>query len=215
MDLHQRAYRDGGGAQLYYLFPKSNGIMCSSDALEVDNCELFGWSNGAVSLNDGKNQRVHHNHIHHNQHHGLGYGVVIDRAFATIDYNLFDYCRHHIAGTGRPSGYEAANNVALGHANSHLFDMHGGRDRKDGTVIAGTWMKVHHNTFWNPDQRAVVIRGVPQEKAEVDHNWFQTETADDKTLVSDGSTYAQDNVYGLEPKKLEEVYSFEKQVESK
>src|SRR5690606_6776055 len=131
--------------------PNSNGILTTANALEVDNCEIMGWSHAGVVLERGSNHRVHHNHIHHNRRHGLGYGVVLNQSVALIDHNLFDYCRHHIAGTGRPgSGYEASNSVCLTNANSHLFDMHGGRDRKDNTTIAGTWMKIHHNTFMHP-----------------------------------------------------------------
>ncbi len=211
MDLHNRAFRQGGGSALYYQFPKSDGIDCSSPSLEVDNCELMGWSHAAVSLRQHDGHHIHHNFFHHNQHHGLGYGISHRYGQSLIEYNLFDYGRHHIAGTGASgSGYEAANNVTLGHANSHLFDMHGGRDRGDGTNIAGTWMKVHHNSFWNPDVAAVVIRGVPEEKADIHHNWFWRDDATSRTLRSDGNTYAQDNVYGKSsPKKIAEEYSFE------
>jgi len=50
--------------------------------------------------------------------------------------------------------------------------MHGGRDRKDGTDIAGDWLKVHHNTF-RAAKPALSIRGTPREKAEVHGNWFR------------------------------------------
>ncbi len=32
--------------------------------LEVDNCEIMGWSSGGVSLEGGKDHHVHHNYIH-------------------------------------------------------------------------------------------------------------------------------------------------------
>ena len=54
--------------------------------------------------------------------------------------------------------------------------MHGGRDRKDGTDVAGGWMHVHHNTFRVPGQRAVVIRGTPEDQAVIEHNWFHHRT---------------------------------------
>lgn len=215
LDFHQRCFgKGGGGHTLYYKLPNSDGIQTTASRLEVDNCEIMGWSSGGVSLEGGKDHHVHHNYIHHNQRHGLGYGVVINRAFVLIDYNLFDYCRHYIAGTGRPgSGYEAANNVCLLNANSHLFDMHGGRDRKDGTTIAGTWMKIHHNTFMHPTERILYIRGIPQESAEFHHNWVYRnyDEPKKKTLVeSDGRTKAHDNVYGNPPRKTVETYTFEK-----
>ncbi|MCE5228005.1 right-handed parallel beta-helix repeat-containing protein [bacterium] len=220
LDFHQRCFgKGGGGHALYYKLPNSDGIQTSASRLEVDNCEIMGWSSGGVSLIGGKDHHVHHNYIHHNRRHGLGYGVVFNQAFALVDYNLFDYCRHHIAGTGRPeSGYEAANNVILNNANSHLFDMHGGRDRKDGTTIAGTRMNIHHNTFMHPSERILYIRGIPQESADVHHNWIYRnydETKKATLIESDGNTKAHDNVYGNPPRKVQENYKFEKPARKK
>ena len=50
-------------------------------------------------------------------------------------------------------------NIDGEHANGHSFDMHGGRDRRDGTDVAGDWLAVHHNTFRAAHVHAVVIRG--------------------------------------------------------
>lgn len=210
LDFHRRCFSPGGpGHTLYYQFPKSNGIVCEADELEVDNCELSGWSHGAVTLRRSRGHHVHHNYIHHNQHHGLGYGTALDAAEALIDFNLYDYNRHHIASTGRPgSSYEAAHNVSLTHANSHQFDMHGGRDRKDGTTIAGTWMKIHHNAFWHPEVPAVVIRGVPEQLADLHHNWFILPTPGHAVVRSDGNTTVANNLYGQPPQAREEKYSF-------
>ena len=158
----------------YYSIPNSDGIISSYPGLEVDNCELWGWSHAAVFLQRGAlKAHIHHNNIHHNQRSGLGYGVCLDQADALIEANLFDWCRHHIAGTGRPgTSYEARYNLVLENANGHSFDMHGGRDRKDGTDIAGDTIKIHHNTFKATGVPAFVIRGRPQQSAQVHHNWF-------------------------------------------
>jgi len=162
-----------GGRKGYYAFPTSDGIRCSHARLEVDNCELSGWSHAAVYLLKAAGAHMHHNHIHHCQRLGLGYGVCLNEADALIEANLFDYCRHHIAGTGRAgTSYEARYNLVGPHANSHSFDMHGGRDRKDGTDVAGTWIRIHHNTFRAVHVPAVVIRGRPEKLAEIHHNWF-------------------------------------------
>ncbi len=158
----------------YYSIPNSDGIICSHPHLEVDNCELFGFSHAAVFLKRGASKAlIHHNYMHHNQRSGLGYGVCLDQSDALIQANLFDFCRHHIAGTGRPgTSYEACYNLVLPNANGHSFDMHGGRDRKDGTDIAGDLIKIHHNTFRATSVRAVVIRGRPTKSVEIHHNWF-------------------------------------------
>ena len=98
---------------------------------------------------------MQHCFIHHNQYQGLGYGVCLDEAETLIEGNLFDANRHSIAGTGRSgSGYEARHNVEMGRSLGHCFDMHGGRDRQDGTDVAGGWMHIHHNTFRVPNRRA-------------------------------------------------------------
>jgi hypothetical protein len=166
----RKLYKEGR----YYSIPNSDGISCSYPDLEVDNCELWGWSHAAVFLKRGAfKAHIHHNSIHHNQRSGLGYGVCLDQADVLIEANLFDWCRHHIAGTGRPgTSYEARYNLVLENANGHSFDMHGGRDRKDGTDIAGDLIKIHHNTFKATGVRAIVIRGRPRQSAEIHHNWF-------------------------------------------
>jgi len=158
----------------YYSIPNSDAIICAHPGLEVDNCELAGWSHAAVFLKAGASKaHIHHNYMHHNQRSGLGYGVCLDRADALIEANLFDWCRHHIAGTGKPgTSYEARYNLVLENANGHSFDMHGGADRKDGTDIAGDSIKIHHNTFRATSVRAVVIRGRPAQSADIHHNWF-------------------------------------------
>lgn len=178
LEHHDRSFREGhGGHDYYYKFPISVGIETQSDQLRVDNCELAGWSHSAVHLMKGEGHRVQHNFIHHNQYNGLGYGVSHDRAGSLIEGNLFNSNRHSIAGTGRSgSGYEARHNVELGRTLSHCFDMHGGRDRKDGTNVAGGWMHIHHNTFWATRRCAIVIRGVSEEETLIERNWFRQRT---------------------------------------
>ena len=215
MDLHRRSFRtqNPGGRDLYYNFPTSTGIRTHYANLEVDNCELSGWSYAGVSLQESKEHSIHHNHIHHNRRHGLGYGVHVGQASALIEYNLFDYNRHSIAGSGQPgSSYEARHNVVGTHANSHLFDMHGGRDRDDGTDIAGTSIKIHHNTFKALHEDAVVIRGVPEQEALVHHNWFYLPEPGDEVVRADGNTRVFSNVYGHFASKLpseQDAYVFE------
>jgi len=158
----------------YYSIPNSDGIICEHPGLEVDNCDMWAWSHAAVFLKAGASKaHIHHNYIHHNQRSGLGYGVCLDQANALIECNLFDWCRHHIAGTGRTgTGYEARCNLVLENANSHSFDMHGGADRGDGTDIAGDSILIHHNTFRATSVPAIVIRGRPNHSAQIHHNWF-------------------------------------------
>lgn len=199
LDHHRRSFAEGRGREYYYKFPTSNGIRTNHPKLEVDNCDISGWSHAGVFLTAGEGHHVHHSFIHHCQYAGLGYGICHDTAASLIERNLFDFNRHSIAGTGRPGcGYEARHNIELGTSLSHCFDMHGGRDRQDGTNIAGTKILIHRNTFRAPET-PVVIRGVPEDICDVYGNWF-VRAADPAAAVHAGEkTRVHDNAYGADP----------------
>lgn len=196
LDHHKRAFGTGGpGRTYYYKFPTSNGIITKSGNLEIDNCEITAFSHAGINLQKGTGIHIHHNMIHKCQYNGLGYGVTHDEASSTIEFNQFNENRHSLAGTGRPGcGYIARNNVELGISLSHNFDMHGGRDRKDNTNIAGTTMEMYNNTFLGP-QRAVVIRGVPQDKCDVHHNWMPTHKDAASAVRAEEKTNTTNNLY--------------------
>jgi hypothetical protein len=180
----------------------ARGIAVGHSDTEIDNCEISNFNVVGIGVSASAIRvRIHHNFIHDCTRGGLGYGVSTSSSDAHIIANIFDNCRHHIASSGRPgSGYEAAWNLVLDKAISHHFDMHGGRDRGDGTDIAGDWMHVHHNTF-RGRQRHVVIRGVPSQGAEIHHNWFSGPP--DKKVVSGGNTAVHDNAFGSEKTVVE------------
>lgn len=214
IDHHRRSFSgpDAPGHGYYYKFPVSQGIATSFSGLEVDNCELSGWSHAAISLSEGADHWIHHNFIHHNQMNGLGYGVSHGygaQSVSLIEYNLFDYNRHSIAGTGKVgNAYEARHNVEVRNSLSHYFDMHGGGDRRDGTNIAGDWMRVHHNTFRGTHVAAVVIRGVPTQTAEIHNNWFFHEAPGGRVIrpwPTGGATnvQARNNAYGAESPRVD------------
>ncbi len=170
-------------------------ILTTHHGLEVDNCEYYNWNYcGVAGRRGASGLYVHHCDIHHCQRSGLGYGVSLSQCDARIIANRFDYCRHHIASSGNPGcGYEAAYNLVLPNANGHYFDMHGGRDRGDGTDMAGEWLHIHHNTFQGK-HRAIVIRGVPAQGATVHHNRFAMPIK--HTVISGGNTRVFNNVVG-------------------
>ena len=200
LDHHRRAFGpDGGGHEYYYKFPISNGITTEHAGLEVDNCEISAFSHAGVYLIDGQDHHIHHNSIHHCQYNGLGYGVCHDTASSLVEYNLFNWNRHSIAGTGRPgNSYVARHNIELGESLSHCFDMLGGQDRGDGSDIAGTSIEIHNNTFLS-EQTAVVVRGVPEETCEVHHNWFAKHATAQQAVRASSGTNVSDNAYGEKP----------------
>ena len=78
--------------------------------------------------------------------------------------------------------------------------MHGGRDRKDNTDIAGTTMEIYNNTFYAP-QTSVVIRGVPEDKCDIHHNWFAKHTGLNQAVRGlSEKTIAMNNIYVAELK---------------
>lgn len=203
LDHHTRSFAQGRGSKYYYKFPTSTGIKAEHPRLEVDNCEISAFSHAAIYLVKGEGHHIHHNFIHHCQYNGLGYGVCLNTAASLIEYNVFDWNRHSIAGTGRPGcSYVARHNIESGTSLGHCFDMHGGRDRKDGTSIAGTSIEIYNNTFRAP-QTPIVIRGVPQEKCEIHHNWFAKHSSAKQAVQRSAKTKVEDNAYGDRPKAAE------------
>ena len=184
----------------YWSLPCAGGIFTTHAALEVDNCEFWGWSNMAIRLKRGSTKAyIHHNYIHHNQRYGMGYAVGIFEGQGIIEANLFDWLRHCIGASGRVGErYEARYNVVLEHVYSQSFDMHGGWDRNDGTNIAGDWINIHHNTVNTTWQWSVVIRGIPTEAAYIHHNRFMQPNVDDAVLQKNamGNTHVYRNQYG-------------------
>jgi hypothetical protein len=200
LEHHRRSFgEEGKGRKYYYKFPTQNGIITEHGGLEVDNCNISGFGHAGVMLRKGTGHHIHHNFIHHCQYNGLGYGIAHDRASSVIEFNRFDANRHSIAGTGRPScSYVARHNLELGTSLSHCFDMHGGRDRDDGTSIAGTKIEIYQNTFRAP-QTPIYIRGVPEESCEVHHNWFPRHDGPAAAVRAERGTKVGGNVYGAEP----------------
>jgi len=202
IDHHRRSFAEGRSHKYYYKFPFSRGIEMSHSGLEIDNSEISGFSHAAIFLVNGHRHHIHHNFIHHCQYQGLGYGIAHNFASSLIERNLFDFNRHSIQGTGeRGGGYEAMNNVELGTSLSHCFDMHGGRDRKDGTDIAGTKILIHHNTFRAPNT-PIVIRGVPEEMCKVSNNWFPRHANPQKAVRAYENTVVENNAYGTLPARV-------------
>lgn len=202
-DHHRRSFKEGRGHEYYYKLPTSNAISTEHPGLEVDNCDISAFSHAGVYITKGDRHRIHHNRIHHCQYNGLGYGICIDLGIALIERNLFDFNRHSIAATGQPGcGYEACHNVELGTSSSHCFDMHGGRDRKDGTDIAGTKILMHHNTFRAPNKPVIAIRGVPEETCDIHHNWFPRHSDASVAVRASDRTRVYENAYGTDPPRV-------------
>ena len=179
-----------------YCPPTTDGIWVEPAAtVEVDNCELSGFSHSPVYLY-GAYGDIHNNHIHNNQRKGLGYGVVLNwdevlgiGADATIESNIFDHNRHDIASSGFPNiSYEARYNLVLGQGTTdQRFDVHGENESAPPeSGWAGFNTIVEYNTFIDNGSPAVKVRGIPYGFAYLDRNWF-THTSETTAFMQDFS----------------------------
>ncbi len=169
--------------------------------LSVFDCELYNWQYAAIRLdNKSRDNSIKNSYIHHNRGMGLGYGIVhAYNAYSVIENNYFDYNRHDIAASGEAdTGYEARFNVSGKHGIGHSFDMHGGADRGDGSDIAGEYILIEHNVFHISSFPAVMIRGIPTERANIRNNQFRKLGSRNEAIRqynAYGSIYTKDNDY--------------------
>jgi hypothetical protein len=151
----------------------SGGIFISGKNVTIENCEIANFSNAAISVQKDADVKVHHCFIHHNQRYSLGYGIMVSEGNAEIYANIFDFNRHSVASTGLPnSSYNVHDNIFLEHCNGHAIDVHGGKDRGDGTNIAGKLFIIENNTFYNRNCIGIMLRGRPTQQMKVLNNKF-------------------------------------------
>ncbi|WP_336357561.1 right-handed parallel beta-helix repeat-containing protein [Haloarcula sp. CGMCC 1.6347] len=155
-----------------YSTPVSSGVTVERTGCEIDNTELWGFNHAALKLRTSTH--IHHCHIHDNPMGGLGYGIqCLDGDNTLIEYNRFDFNRHSVAsGTGK-AGYEVRYNH-FGGTETPSYQV--GTHQPGGTTLL-----IHHNTFTplrhvgrHPGEPGthVSIRGVPEDRGEIHHNWF-------------------------------------------
>ncbi|MFC7138434.1 right-handed parallel beta-helix repeat-containing protein [Halosimplex aquaticum] len=158
-----------GWEYVEYSKPVSSGLTVDGSGVEIDNVEVYGFSHAGIKLN--ASAHVHHSHIHHNSMDGLGYGIMCYGGQDTlVEYNRFNYNRHCVANEGT-AGYE----VRYNHFGGKTIAYQVGTHRPGGTTLS-----IHHNTFV-PTKHLndgvdpschVTIRGVPDDVADIHHNWF-------------------------------------------
>lgn len=156
-----------------YGLPNSVGIKIYGKNIKILNCEIYNWSHAGIYIYEGATVKVANCYIYKNQRIGLGYGILV-QGKAEIYNNIFDYNRHAIASSGKSTAsYHAHHNICLKNSTiqSHIFDVHGGVDRKDGTNIAGEKFEVNDNIFFVENNYEVFrIRGVSIKETKVYNN---------------------------------------------
>ncbi|WP_415380801.1 right-handed parallel beta-helix repeat-containing protein [Halosimplex sp. TS25] len=152
-----------------YSKPVSSGLTVNGSGVEIDNVEVYGFNHAGIKLN--ASAHIHHSHVHHNSMDGLGYGIMCYGGQDTlVEHNRFNYNRHSVANEGT-AGYEVRYNRFDGKAIAYQVGTH----RPGGTTLS-----IHHNTFVPTEHLNdgvdpschVTIRGVPDDVADIHHNWF-------------------------------------------
>jgi hypothetical protein len=169
----------------------SDGILIPNQINTiVDHNDISDWTKAAVDIlgtgtDDNAacnkpvppdrrfNARVVRNFVHHNEMHGLGYGVAIGQdGYASIVGNTFLQNRHAIAADGTQlDAYNAVNNLVLstvptygfeGRDVEHDFDMHGsGFGTQHDNGVAGNSVLISGNTFLGTNRPNFILRGFP------------------------------------------------------
>jgi hypothetical protein len=181
------------GIKGVYQFPITQGIQINASNVTIKNSELMGFSHAAIIMTNAQNIIIEHNNIHHNQRSGLGYGITLSQnSKAIINNNQFDFNRHSIAGTGHSGQSYVAHHNTFGanHIDSPL-DMHGGKDRKDGTQIAGRRIEIRDNVILTKDVPAFIHRGIAEEGVYIYRNVFHYFWKSDAIGYSNGITKTQ------------------------
>lgn len=186
-----------------YEVPNSRGIQCNASInIEIDNCEIAQWSHAGIFVNDNSSHVfIHHNYIHHCLRTGLGYGINHDKSSSKIVANLFGHNRRSIAGSGKEgTSYVALYNICLNQSSyTHNFDMHAcGENSCPKTLrsIAGDSIKIKFNTFYNTDQLAIKVRGVPQTGVWINNNWFLHSSLEEAVKVFEENAHVTHNLIG-------------------
>lgn len=173
-----------------YALPNSQGIKIDHKGVIIENCEIYNWSYAAIAIMADAQAKISHSYIHHNQRFGLGYGILVEGDGHVIA-NIFDFNRHAIASSGAPGArYIAEYNIALQNSSDqgHIFDVHGGKDRNDGTNVAGDVFIVRNNLFYYKNQPVVKIRGVSKSVSKVYNNSIIINTSKSKNNLNDSNS---------------------------
>jgi hypothetical protein len=166
------------GIKGVYQFPVTRGIEVSAKKTVIRDCVLEGFSHAAIFVMEGGEVIVERNEIHHNQRWGLGYGVALhQKSSAEIFMNRFDFNRHSIAGSGfSGQSYEAHQNWFGQNHNDTPLDMHGGKDRGDGTDVAGTSVYIHDNEILDSGCPIFIHRGIAEKGVIISNNIIYSKT---------------------------------------
>ncbi|ADJ14026.1 hypothetical protein [Halalkalicoccus jeotgali] len=161
----------------------ARGIRILTDDAEVDNCEIYGWPNQAISI--GASSTVVSPHIHHIYGHdcmmvGAGYVIDVINGHPTIELSYFNATRHSVNGFGYPTcGYTLEDCLFGPTTYSRAVDMHCLAENGGGDdLTAGGRVEVRRCTFAfthsikDNNCQAIAFRGYPDDEYVTENNRF-------------------------------------------
>lgn len=182
-------YEDKGIDSIYDVGITYGLLINDTDDVEVDNCRFSGFTYTGIRIGmwgeyecDGI--YIHHTEFVDNPSPALGYGIEVYGGDPVIEYNYFDNNRRSIAGVGgdMPVNYTVRNNLFGPRTRLAPIDAHGGDVDDMDEPQAGVRLNVENNVVLSEKaavsgtpQPAIVIRGVPRERATIRNNWFFTD----------------------------------------
>lgn len=114
---------------IWRLSRTARGINIRSSNVQIDNCEIFGWSYSALhigSTSTSYSPVIRNSHFHDNMLTSAGYACEVFKGWPTFRDCYFNAHRHAIAGFGFADGGFVIENCVFGpSASSFQIDMHG------------------------------------------------------------------------------------------
>ncbi|MEX2962892.1 FG-GAP repeat domain-containing protein [Microbulbifer sp. TYP-18] len=190
----------------------------SSQAIEIDNNEFFGWPRAAINIINSQSIEVHHNALHHNRRNvsaGQCQDGQLGQAVATnlskdlnIEHNIFQYNGQDIVSREEPweapadysYRFTAAYNLVLGGNIGENFVFYRRSPHNFNFYITHSF-EIHHNAFFKPSGAGIRLDLQPVLFARVYDNVFSHSNQGSavELLYGSESIYVFDNHYG-EPK---------------
>jgi len=164
-------------------YTTSNGIVLNGTGIEIDNCEISGFSGAGITVASG-DAYIHDCYIHHIRGNGEGNGILVSGGSVKLENNLFSACRNGVAVKDGAS-LEAGNNVEVGSSIESMF-----------RVGAGASAVIKNNTVLGYTQ-PILLEGTPKEYT-VENNLF----------ALNEKQYGADALYGTDREAVKAVASF-------
>lgn len=107
----------------------ARGINVHSSTVQIDNCEIYGWSYCAINIGSAATSyspTILYSHFHDNMLTSAGYAAEVIRGHPTFRYCYFNAHRHAVAGFGYADGGFIIEDCVFGPSvSSFQIDMHG------------------------------------------------------------------------------------------